>query len=98
MKRAICLAVAGVVFTIGCSAKEPFKKEDTLEVKATIEAIDPVNRLLSLHGPNGMSTIMAGPEVQNFAQIHVGDEVKVTYHSALAAAITKSKDQAATVI
>src|SRR5690349_20443824 len=99
MKRAISLAVLGLATMMGCAtAKEPFVKKDTVEATATIEAIDTENRLLSLRGPGGMATIQAGPEIKNFDQIHVGDEVKVTYTSALAAAITKSKDQASTQI
>ena len=99
MKRAISLALIGVVATIGCAtAKEPFVKKDTIEASATVEAIDTQNRLLVLHGPGGVATILAGPEIKNFDQIHVGDEVKVTYTSALAANITKSKDQAATTV
>ena len=99
MKRAIPLAILGLVTTIGCATgkdKEPFVKKDTVEASATVEAIDTENRLLSLRGPGGAATVLAGPEIKNFAQIHVGDEVKVTYTSALAAKITKSKDQPAT--
>jgi hypothetical protein len=91
MKRSICLAVIGIITTLGCAAKEPFVKQDVVEASATIEAIDPANRLLSLRGPGGAATIQAGPEVKNFDQIRVGDEVKVTYTAALGAAITKSK-------
>ena len=100
MKRAICLALVGLVTTIGCAAKdkEPFVKKDVVEASATVAAIDSANRLLSLQGPNGSATILAGPEIKNFDQIHVGDEVKVTYVAALAAKITKSKDQAATTV
>ena len=92
MKRSIFLAIIGVLTTIGCAtAKEPFAKEDTVEATATIEAIDTENRLLSIRGPGGPATLLAGPEVRNFAQIHVGDQVKVTYTAAVGAAITKSK-------
>jgi hypothetical protein len=91
MKRSICLAIIGVMTTLGCSAKEPFVKQDVLEATAKIEAIDAQNRLLSIRGPGGPATILAGPEVRNFDQIHVGDEVKMTYTAAIGAAITKSK-------
>jgi len=92
MKRSIFLAIIGVMTTMGCAtAKEPFQKQETVEATATIEAIDPENRLLAVRGPGGVATIVAGPEVKNFAQIHVGDEVKVTYTAAVGAAITKSK-------
>jgi hypothetical protein len=98
MKRAISLVLIGLVTTMGCAAKEPFVKKDVVEASATIEAIDTENRLLALRGPNGMATIQAGPEIKNFDQIHVGDEVKVTYTAALAANITKSKDPATTQV
>lgn len=92
MKRSICLALLGVFTTIGCAtAKEPFQREETVEASATIEAIDPANRLLSIRAPGGMATIVAGPEVRNFDQIRVGDSVKVTYTAAVAAGITRSK-------
>jgi hypothetical protein len=99
MKRSICLAVVGIMTTFGCAAaKEPFQRQETLEATAKIEAIDPVNRLLALSGPSGRATILAGPEVKNFDQIHVGDEVKITYTAAVAAAITKSKEKPTTTL
>ena len=98
MKRACSLALIGILTTMGCAAKEPFVKQDVVEASATIEAIDTENRLLSLRGPSGMATIQAGPEIKNFDQIHVGDEVKVTYTAAVAAKVTKSKEQAATTV
>jgi hypothetical protein len=91
MKRSICLAITGMIVTLGCAAKEPFVKEDVIEASAKIEAIDAPNRLLSIRGPGGPATILAGPEVRNFDQIRVGDEVKMTYTAAVGAAITKSK-------
>lgn len=97
MKRSICLAIIGVLTAIGCAtAKEPFQKEETVEATATIEAIDAENRLLSIRAPGGAATIVAGPEVRNFDQIRVGDEVKVTYTAAVGAAITKSKEKPTT--
>jgi hypothetical protein len=92
MKRMICLAIVAAIATTGCaSTKKPFEKQDTVEATATIEAIDPESRLLVIRAPGGIATLVAGPEVRNFDQIHVGDNVKVTYTAAVAAAITKSK-------
>ncbi len=61
MKRSICLAIIGVMTTLGCSAKEPFLKEEVQEVSATVEAIDPENRLMSLRGPGGHGHHPGGP-------------------------------------
>ena len=75
----------------GCQHKapEPFAKDFKIDVQAKVEAVDPTTRMVSLRGPNGPASILAGPEIQNFSQIRVGDEVHVTYHSALAAKMVK---------
>src|SRR5262245_29967960 len=99
MKRAICIGLIGILATtFACAAKEPFKKEDTVEVSAKVAEVHPEARLLVLDGPAGSSVIAAGPEVQNFDKIKVGDTVKVTYKSALAAKISKSKEKPTTTV
>ena len=91
MKRSIILVALGILTSFGCAAKEPFHREEAIEVSAKVEAIDPATRTITMQGPNGPASIVAGPEVRNFDQIHVGDTVKVKYVAALAASITKSK-------
>ena len=93
MKRAICFALIGVLTTLACAAKEPFKKEETSRSRRRSKRSIQRSRLLVLDGPAGTSVIAAGPEVKNFDQIKVGDKVKVTYKAAFAAKITKSKEQ-----
>ena len=52
---------------------------ETYQVTATVTAIDPDTRKVTLVTPGGKKTVFkAGPEVVNFPQIHVGDQVKVT--------------------
>lgn len=91
MKRSICLAAIGLLTSLACMAKEPFARENLVEVSAKIVAIDPVTRLVSMQGPGGPMSVVAGPEVRNFDQIQVGDKMVVKYHQAIAAKITKSK-------
>jgi len=95
MNRAIFVAVVGGLTALGCAsakeAKQPFLKEDVIEAEAMIEMVDPASRILVINGPGGPAAILCGPEVRNFDQIHAGEKVKMTYKSALAAAITKSK-------
>ncbi len=51
----------------------------TLKETATVTAIDPATRKVTLVTKDGVKTIVkAGPEVANFAQIEVGDRVKAT--------------------
>jgi hypothetical protein len=86
------LALAAATALLGgCQHEppEPFVKDVKIDVQAKIEAVDPSTRMVSLRGPNGPASILAGPEVQNFSQIRVGDEVHVTYYAGLAAKMVK---------
>ena len=57
---------------------------ETAKITATIVAIDAAARAVKLKGPRGREfTVTAGPEVKNFAQMKVGDKVKVVYVEAL---------------
>lgn len=59
-------------------------------VSATVEAIDKENRLVTLKGPQGHRfLVLAGPEVRNFAQIKVGDQVVVRHAEALSLELKK---------
>jgi Protein of unknown function (DUF2950) len=61
-----------------------------IEVSATITAIDKATRAITLKGPKGNEvTIVAGPEVRNFAQLKVGDTVNMKYYESLALDLKK---------
>src|SRR4051812_38347647 len=54
------------------------------EATATVVEINKSARIVTLKGANGRTLdVVCGEEVKNFAQIHVGDNVKVTYKEAL---------------
>jgi len=62
----------------------------TVNVTATITAIDAATRTVSLKGPKGNETsVVAGPEVKNFAQLKVGDAVDLTVVEALTLELKK---------
>jgi Cu/Ag efflux protein CusF len=62
----------------------------TVKVAATITAIDPATRSVTLKGPQGKEiTLTAGPEVKNFAQMKVGDQVNAEYVEALTLELKK---------
>jgi hypothetical protein len=62
----------------------------TLHLTATITAIDPATREVTLKGPKGNEvTAVAGPQVQNFAQMKVGDKVEVEYIEAMTVELKK---------
>jgi len=50
---------------------------DTYRETATVTGIDPATRKITLVTPDGQkNTITAGPEVRNFDQIRIGDQVR----------------------
>lgn len=56
----------------------------TVRVQASITAIDPATRSVTLKGPQGREiAIVAGPEVKNFGALKVGDQVDLQYTEAL---------------
>jgi Cu/Ag efflux protein CusF len=62
----------------------------TVKRTMTITAIDAATRLVTLKGRGGReTTLTAGPEVKNFAQLKVGDKVKVEYVEALTLELKK---------
>ena len=77
------------------AAQEPpsFLAEQLAEATASVTAVDPTKRLISLKDEDDGSefTVEAGEDVRNFAQIKVGDEVNVQYYQALAAEVTKAE-------
>ncbi len=51
-------------------------------------SVDPKTRIIELRGEEGRTgAFTAGPEVKNFAQIHTGDKVVVSYYQGIAAQV-----------
>ena len=62
----------------------------TVQLTATITAIDHATRDITLKGPQGNEVVVtAGPEVKNFASLKVGDKVDVQYLEALTLELKK---------
>ncbi|MCU0969701.1 MAG: hypothetical protein MUF03_12975 [Rubrivivax sp.] len=63
---------------------------DIVTVSAKVTAVDKAGRAVTLVGPKGNSfRVVAGPEVRNFDQIKVGDELVVTHAEALTLELMK---------
>lgn len=61
---------------------------ETINTTATVVAIDAPKRKLTLQTPDGKkSTFKAGPDVVNFAQIRVGDQVNAVVTEEIAVAV-----------
>jgi hypothetical protein len=63
---------------------------NTIEVTASVEAVNKATREVTIKGPRGhVETVVAGPEVKNFDQIKVGDKVVLRYVEALSLELKK---------
>ena len=93
--RIVALACASLLGAVGCASEPPapISREEKIELTATVEAIDRQTRMVSLRGPEGRkATVFAGPDVRNFDQIEVGDEVVVTFYAAIGAEVAKPEE------
>jgi len=63
---------------------------EVIKIEATVAAIDKATRAITLKGPKGNElSVTAGPEVKNFDQIKVGDQVTLEYAEALSLELKK---------
>lgn len=86
------LAQPAVAQTNAVTSSSPGKvgAAQTVDVSATITAIEKASRTLTLKGPHGDEVkIEAGPEVRNFDQLKVGDIVDIRYIESLALELKK---------
>ena len=69
---------------------------ELIVVTAKVKAIDKKNRVVTLKSPDGKEAkVKCGPEVRNFAQIRVGDEVKTTLLETVELFVTGKEEPAA---
>ena len=65
-------------------------------ITATVKAIDKKSRVVTLQSPDGkVAKVKCGPEVRNFAQIRVGDEVKTSLLETVELFVTGNDEPAA---
>jgi hypothetical protein len=111
MRQLIITVVAGALLAHGAYAQQPAASggamtaavpggraaASTVDVTATVAAVDKANRKVTLVGPEGRKvTIAVGPEVRNFDQVQVGDTVSARYSQAIAVELRKSDGSAPT--
>ena len=85
-----CSPSRGTVQSTAIETKDGAIIVDTFTTTATVTGVDAPKRELTLWTPNGhKGTYKAGPEVVNFNQIQIGDEVKAVLTEAVAVSIGK---------
>ncbi len=104
MKRASGIALLlGLVLAVTGAAAAPAADEtkqpkpitvsEKVTMKATVEAIDKTNRLVTVKGPKGQIVALAVDEsVQRFDQIKVGDQITAKYYESVVVEIHKPGD------
>lgn len=89
---ALTFALAGIVLADEKKPAAPGKigTSESLMVKATVEAVDPAARTVTLKGPRGKSfTVSVDDKVRNLSDLKVGDEVVAKYYEAIAFELKK---------
>lgn len=93
--RFYALMIAGVVATtiIAAPVRAQVSDQDSVTMKASVEAIDKTLRSVTLKGPRGnLVTVNADESFKRFDQLKVGDIVTATITVAVAARIRKVGD------
>jgi plasmid maintenance system killer protein len=70
-------------------------QEAVLIYDGEVTKIDAATRTVTLKNQDGETSIVAGPEVKNFAEIKVGERVDVVYEMAIAVELVKVKNPGA---
>jgi hypothetical protein len=84
---------AGIRSTAGPRGTQPAPESTPITRTATIEAIDKVNRTVTLKGSAGYSVEIKAPEqMEGFNSLRVGDQVTATYFAAIAINLRKPGD------
>lgn len=75
--------------------RRPISVTESITVRATIEAIDKPNRIVTFKGPQGnLFKVKADESVKRFDELKVGDVVSATYSESIAVHIRKPGDPA----
>jgi hypothetical protein len=75
--------------------RTPLSVTEAVTVKATIEAIDKTNRIITLKGPQGvLFEVKADASVKRFDELKVGDVVSATYSESVAVYLRKPGEPA----
>jgi plastocyanin len=89
MKSTLVVLAASLALTQVARA-QPAPEGETIELTATIEAIDHTARLVSLKDKDGdIETIYCGPEIKRFDELKVGDTVTFRYYDSIVYNIRK---------
>jgi Cu/Ag efflux protein CusF len=89
-KRAALVLALLAAAPVVALAQTGVKKAQSVEVTATVEAIDHANRIVTLRNADGVVELGVGPEIKRFDELKVGDKITFTYMESVLAEIHKA--------
>ncbi len=92
MSKSLVFAALLTTLPVVTSAQvdKPLTKQNQVTVTATIKAIDPATRSITLRSENGdEDTFTVGPDVTRFDQLKAGDTIKAVYYESLVFQVRK---------
>jgi hypothetical protein len=96
--RGVSLRVSSLIlagFTSLALAQQPVVSSRLLKAEASVTAINPATREVTLEGPKGPFNLTVDEHVKNLDKVHVGDKVVVSYYEGIAARMAKGGAHAA---
>ena len=88
-RQLVILAVATMVSSAWAQQPGGAYTSTLTRTRATVTAIDPATREVTIQGDHGPVTIQVGPDVKNFNNLKVGDRVNISYYQGIAAQLVK---------
>jgi hypothetical protein len=83
------LAVATLVSSAWAQQPGGAYTSNVIRTRATVTAIDPATRAVTIQGDHGPVTVQVSPDVKNFNNLKVGDRVNISYYQGIAAKLVK---------
>jgi Cu/Ag efflux protein CusF len=98
MKRSLAAVALLFALPVAAGTTKPITKTEKTTIKTTIEAIDHEHRTVTFMDKDGnYETVWAGPEVQRFNELKVGDKVTFRYTESVAVRVRKPGEPGAPV-
>lgn len=92
---ATAVLMSAATFAGAQDTSKPALTSSFQKIEATVEAINPATREVTLKGPQGKEvTVKAGSGVRNFDKVRVGDKVVMSYYQGIAAQMSKGGETA----
>lgn len=92
-KTVMIVGVLALFLPALAGAQKSVSESMAAKVTATIDAIDPTNRLITLKNDDGdVETFQAGPEIARFSELKAGDKVTFHYTGSIAFDVRKPSE------